>query len=42
MMMTGDNPAIYAAKGYSSYLYAREVKAWRDTEIFKFEDGNAI
>jgi hypothetical protein len=29
---------IYAVKGYSSYLYARDVKGWRDLTIFKFED----
>ncbi len=29
---------VYAIKGYSSYLYDREVKGWRDTTIFKFED----
>ena len=41
MMMTGDKPNIYAASGYSSYLYTREVKNWRDTEIFRFDDANA-
>ena len=29
---------VYAIKGYSSYLYARDVKGWRDMTIFKFED----
>src|SRR5450755_4561116 len=29
---------VYAVKGYSSYLYARDVKGWRDMTIFKFED----
>ncbi|HWZ92816.1 MAG TPA: DUF4340 domain-containing protein [Polyangiaceae bacterium] len=29
---------VYAVKGYSSYLYARDVKGWRDLTIFKFED----
>src|SRR5689334_16300267 len=29
---------VYAIKGYSSYLYDRELKGWRDTTIFKFED----
>lgn len=29
---------VYAVKGYSSYLYDREVKGWRDTTVFKFED----
>ena len=30
---------VYAVKGYSSYLYARDVKGWRDLTIFKFEDS---
>ena len=29
---------VYAVKGYSSYLYARDVKGWRDMAILKFED----
>jgi hypothetical protein len=29
---------VYAVKGYSSYLFDREVKGWRDTTVFKFED----
>jgi hypothetical protein len=41
MVMVGDKPAIYAAKGFSVSLYNREQKGWRDTEIFKFDDGNA-
>jgi hypothetical protein len=41
MMMVAGKPAIYAASGYSSFMYAREVKGWRDTEIFKFDDANA-
>jgi hypothetical protein len=28
---------VYAVKGYSSYLYSRDIKGWRDLEIFKFE-----
>jgi len=39
MVMVGDKPGVYSASGYSSYLYAREVKAWRDTEVLKFDDG---
>ncbi|WP_394824101.1 DUF4340 domain-containing protein [Pendulispora albinea] len=42
MVMVGDKPAVYSASGYSSYLYAREVKGWRDTEILKFDDANVI
>jgi len=29
---------VYTIKGYSSYLYDRETKAWRDQTLFKFED----
>lgn len=32
---------VYAVSGYSSYLYARDVKAWRDTAILKFDDAAA-
>jgi hypothetical protein len=32
---------VYAIKGYSSYLYERDLKGWRDTTVFKFEDTNA-
>ena len=39
--IAGDN-AVYAAKGYSSYLFAKETKNWRDTDVAKFEDGNVI
>ena len=38
----GGNPAVYTAKGYSSFLFAKEVKSWRDTDILNFEDGNVI
>lgn len=42
MVRVGGKDGVFAASGYSSYLYAREVKDWRDKEVFKFEDGNAI
>ena len=29
-------------EAYSSYLYTRDVKGWRDGAILKFEDANAI
>lgn len=41
MAMIEGKPSIYGVTGYSSYLYAREVKGWRDTEILKFDDANA-
>lgn len=31
---------VYAIKGYSSYLYARDAKGWRDLSLFKFEEGD--
>ncbi|CAN5605463.1 hypothetical protein BH09MYX1_BH09MYX1_52440 [soil metagenome] len=31
---------IYLAKGYSGWMYGREIKDWRDREIFKFDDAN--
>ena len=33
--------AVWAAKGYSSYLYTKEAKDFRDKEIFKFDDASA-
>jgi len=42
MAMAGDKPGVYAVTGYSPYLYAREAKAWRENEILKFDDANAI
>ena len=30
---------VYAVKGYSSYLYSRDVKDWRDRTLFKFDDA---
>lgn len=42
MAMVDGKPGIYAVSGYSSYLYAREVKGWRDTKIFEFDDANVV
>jgi hypothetical protein len=33
---------VWAAKGYSSYLYAKEPKDFRFKEIVKFDDTNAV
>ena len=41
MTRIGGKDGVYAVKGYSSYLYDREVKGWRDTTVFKFEDSAA-
>jgi hypothetical protein len=42
MMMLADKPDVYAASGYSSYLYTREVKGWRETKIFDFDENNVV
>jgi hypothetical protein len=42
LVVVSDKPdAVWAAKGYSSYLYTKEAKDYRDKEIFKFDDANA-
>jgi len=38
MTRIGGKDGVYATKGYSSYLYARDAKGWRDMAILKFED----
>ena len=40
VMMVDGKPGVFIASGYSSYLYTREVKNWRDQEMFKFDDAN--
>ena len=42
MARVGGQDGVYVAGGYSSYLYTREPKNWRETSILKFEDANAI
>jgi hypothetical protein len=42
MARIGGRDGVYVASGYSSYLYTREVKNWRETSILKFEDANVI
>ena len=42
MARVGGKDGVYIAEKYSSYLYTREVKNWRETGILKFEDANAI
>ena len=42
LVITSDRPdAVWAAKGYSSYLYTKEPKDFRDKDIFKFDDASA-
>jgi hypothetical protein len=40
MAMVDGKPGIYSVQGYSSYLFTREVKGFRESEIFKFDDQN--
>ena len=42
MGRVGGKDGVYVASGYSSYLYTRELKNWRETSILKFEDDNVI
>jgi hypothetical protein len=42
LVVVTDKPdQVWAAKGYSSYLYAKEPKDFRDKEILKFDDTSA-
>lgn len=41
MTRVAGKDGVYAVKGYSSYLYERDLKGWRDTALFKFEDTAA-
>jgi hypothetical protein len=42
MARTHQHEGVFVVGGYSSFLYTREVKNWRETQILKFEDANAI
>jgi hypothetical protein len=41
LVLVTDKPtSVWAAKGFSSYLYKKEPKDFRDKELLKFDDGN--
>lgn len=42
MTRVADKDGVYVVSGYAGYMYTRELKDWRDREVLKFEDGNAI
>src|SRR5262249_4371667 len=42
MTRLADRDGVYVASGYSSYLYAREAKNWRNTEVLSFDDANVV
>jgi hypothetical protein len=41
VIVTDQPDKVWAAKGYSSYLYAKEPKDFRFKEMLRFDDGNA-
>lgn len=42
MMRVAGKDGVFIADKYSSYLYTRDTKGWRDATILKFEDANAV
>ena len=40
MVMVTGKPDVYAASGYSGWMYARTPSDFRDKEMFKFDDAN--
>jgi hypothetical protein len=41
LVVVGDKPdAVWAAKGYSSYLYAKDLKDFRKKDILHFDDAD--
>jgi len=41
MVTVDGKPGIYSVQGYQSYLYSRDLKGFRETEVLKFDDQNA-
>ena len=39
MVRLAGKTGVYIIKGYSSYLYTREAKQWRDMVLLKFDDA---
>lgn len=40
MTRIGGHNGVYAMQDFSSYMYKRKVKDWRDQSIFKFDDSD--
>lgn len=38
MVRIAGRDGVYAVKGYSSFLYSRDVAGWRDKKIFEFDE----
>jgi hypothetical protein len=41
LMTVAGTTGVFAATGFSSFLFARDAKGWRDIEIAKFEEAKA-
>ena len=39
MVRIAGKTGVFGVKGYSSYLYTREAKQWRDMSLLKFDDA---
>jgi hypothetical protein len=42
MMMVNGKPDIIGASGFSSFLYSREPKDWREHDLIKYNGGDAV
>jgi len=42
MMVAGKDNLVYATSGFSSYLYTKEPKDFRDKEVLKFDEGTVV
>jgi hypothetical protein len=40
MTRLGDKVGVYAAKGFSKWVYDRDLKGWRDRALWTFDDKN--
>lgn len=41
MVRFAGKDGVFAVKGYSRFMFARDLKGWRDKTIFKFDDAQA-
>ena len=42
MTRVAGKDGVFGVKGYSSFMYSRDLKGWRDLTIFKFEDKDVV
>lgn len=42
MVRLVDKPGVFTVEGYSSFLYTREVKNWRETKVASFAAENVV